>query len=345
MQPRRSTTVHDVARRAGASVAAVSHALNGTGTLSHATRERIIAVASEMDYRADAVARELRRSPLGVFGVVIRPLDVFGHYRPDGVDVYRRVIGTLASAALDAGKGTMLLPDLTRRPLPPLALSLDGYIVIDPVSNDPVIELLDSREIPYVTLGRIPGRPAFSWWVSENDAQTIELILDSHFARGARSIHLVMGTLRTAWNLDSERMYRTWTRARGLTPHVVRVAEDLGAEGGRDAVARLLRRGTPDAVHCLTGRHAAGVLEGLRAHGLEVPRDVLLSAGSDAEPALRARPAISAAVLGHPELGQALVGLLIDRLAGGAAPPPRLLTPEYIERESTGLARPAEPRP
>ncbi|MFT4229151.1 MAG: LacI family DNA-binding transcriptional regulator [Microbacterium sp.] len=335
MPPRRSVTVLDVARRAGTSAAAVSHALNGTGTLSQAKRAHIIAVASEMDYRADAVARDLRRSPLGVFGVVIRPLDASGHYRPDGVDVYRRLIGTVTSAALDAGKGTMLLPDLTRRPLPPLALSLDGYIVIDPVQDDPVIALLDSRDIPSVTLGAIPRRPDFPWWVSENDAGTIELVLDAHLARGAHRVHLVVGTLRNAWNLDSERVYRRWARTHGLTPHVFHVSEHLGAEGGRRAVRRLLRQGPPDAVHCLTGRHAAGVLDGLKDAGLRVPDDVMLSAGSDADPASTADPAISAVVLGQPELGQALVSLLAERLAGGPPPPPRLFTPPYLERAST----------
>src|SRR3954454_18544166 len=74
----RGVTIHDVARRAGVSISAVSMALNDTGTLSAATRLRVRAVAEEMDYQADALARGLRRSSVGAIGLVMRSLDSLG---------------------------------------------------------------------------------------------------------------------------------------------------------------------------------------------------------------------------------------------------------------------------
>jgi len=66
-----NVTIKDVAARAGVSITAVSHALNGKGTLSEETRERIRDVAQAMGYQADALARGLRRSQIGVIGMAL----------------------------------------------------------------------------------------------------------------------------------------------------------------------------------------------------------------------------------------------------------------------------------
>ena len=106
----KGVTIRDVARRAGVSIAAVSMALNDTGTLSEATRLRVRAVADEMDYQADAIARGLRRSSVGAIGLVMRSLDSLGEYDPHGVDVFTRYIGSASAQAMDRGLGLLLVP-------------------------------------------------------------------------------------------------------------------------------------------------------------------------------------------------------------------------------------------
>ncbi|MFJ2721206.1 LacI family DNA-binding transcriptional regulator [Streptomyces sp. NPDC087437] len=204
----KGVTIRDVAQRAGVSIAAVSMALNGTGTLSAATRLRVRAVAEEMEYQADALARGLRRSSVGAIGLVMRSLDALGEYTPRGVDVFTRYIGAASAQAMDRGLSVMLVPDPTKRPTPPLALSLDGYIVTMPHVDDPVIDLLERRGIPYVTLGRDPSRPDFTDWATEDDGSSFGRIYEHFAASGARSIVLLRGTDPHAWNIDSEATYR-----------------------------------------------------------------------------------------------------------------------------------------
>ena len=200
----KGVTIHDVARRAGVSIAAVSMALNGTGTLSAATRLRVRGVAEEMDYQADAIARGLRRSSVGAVGLVMRSLDALGEYAPPGVDIFARTMGAMSAQALDHGLSLMLVPDPTRRPTPPLALSLDGYIVYLPHLDDPVVGLFQRRGIPYVTVGRDPANPGFTDWASQDHMSVLIKVLDHFVAGGARSVALVRGTDRNAWNIDSE---------------------------------------------------------------------------------------------------------------------------------------------
>ncbi|MGX5696524.1 LacI family DNA-binding transcriptional regulator [Agromyces soli] len=334
----RGVTIRDVARRAGVSIAAVSMALNGTGTLSEATRVRVRAVADEMEYQADALARGLRRSSVGAIGLVIRSLDLLGDYAPEGVDIFARFIGTTSSQAMARGLSVMLVPDLTRRPTPPLALGLDGYIIDLPHVGDPVVSLLERRGIPYVTLGRDPDRPEFTDWASEDGPAATRRALDHFVSRGARSIALVRGAGRNSWNLDAEIAYRGWCDEHRMEPYVDEAEESAGQAGGRAAAERLLlaRAGRmPDAVLCFTGRHAAGMLAGLADAGLRVPADVMLAAASDSEHTRHSRPAISAFELSTEATSAALLDLLQARIAGGPSLGPVLTSAKFHPRGST----------
>ncbi|MFE1950505.1 LacI family DNA-binding transcriptional regulator [Streptomyces sp. NPDC059524] len=334
----KGVTIRDVAQRAGVSVAAVSMALNGTGTLSAATRLRVRAVAEEMDYEADALARGLRRSSVGAIGLVMRSLDALGEYAPRGVDVFTRYIGAVSAQAMDRGLSVMLVPDLTKRPTPPMALSLDGYIVTMPHMDDPVVALLERRGIPYVTLGRDPGRPDFTDWATEDDGASFRRIYEHFAAAGARSVALLRGTDPNAWNIDSEATYRDWCGQAGITPRVYRSAERAGEEGGERVAHTIVDDGVPDAILCHTGRQAAGVLAGLTSRGVAVPDRTLLAAASDSEHTRHSRPAISAVELHADETTLALLDLLQARIAGEPSAGPVLTTGRFRVRASSRRA-------
>ncbi|WP_309080702.1 hypothetical protein [Zhihengliuella sp.] len=102
------------------------------------------------------------------------------------MDVFQRIVGVLSAKALERGLAPMLVPDLTGRSIPIISFMLDGYIVLNPHRNDPVVELLRNRGIPYVTQGADPQRPDFQAWASEDDAASCRTVLD-HFAAGVQS--------------------------------------------------------------------------------------------------------------------------------------------------------------
>lgn len=331
----RGVTIRDVARRAGVSITAVSHALNDKGTISAATRARIRAVADEMGYEADALARGMRRSTMGAIGLVLRSLDALGDYTPTGVDVFERIAGVAAARTLARGLSLMFVPDLTRVPVPPLSFSLDGYIVTNPHRDDRVVALLERRGIPYVTYGRDPSRPDFRYWASEDDGADAAVVLDHLTEAGARTIALVQGVDANAWNLDYEQTYRRWCRRHDLPPRLYQVPEGEGVPGGRRIAGRIVDDGVPDAVFCLTGRHAAGVLQGLTERRVAVPDRVLVAAGSDSEHARTGHPAISALEMNPVDTVDALLDILQGLLAGSDPPAPRLTRARFLPRGST----------
>jgi DNA-binding LacI/PurR family transcriptional regulator len=328
-------TIRDVARQAGVSITAVSHALNGKGTISEATRARVKAAADELGYQADAFARGMRQGSVGAIGLVLRSLDALGDYTPAGVDVFERFAGIVSARALAKGLSITLVPDLSRRPVPPLAFSMDGYIIMSPHEDDPVAALLERRGIPYVCYGKVLGRPEFTYWASEDDPLAARQLLDHFEVAGAREVVLVPGTDRNAWNHDFLQEYLAWCERHGVTPRVYEQPERSGVDGGREAGARILGHGVPDAVLCLTGRHAAGVQQEFLAAGVSIPGRAMIAAASDSEHARSSRPAITAFELNPAACADELLGMLQELLKTGRATGPRLTKARLRPRAST----------
>ncbi len=332
-----------MARESGVSITTVSHSLNGKGVVANATRQRVIDVAAKLGYSADAIARGLRGDRLGVLGLVIRPLDTLGSYLPEGVDYFMRFAGATAIEALDRGFGLMLVRDPTRSSVPGIALALDGFIISDPLGNDPVIELLNRNGIPLVSVGRDVERPDFTDWVGPRTLADAGTVFAHLLDRGAKRIALVTGTDANAWNADSELAYRSWAAERGQVASVYRQDERSGATGGRSVADAMLadEESLPDAIYCLTGRHAAGLQTRLQEAGHAVPADVMIVAGSDSEQTRNSVPPITSVDLAPEVTATAAVDFLIRRLNGDTESRPPTIENQFRVRESTNRPRPA----
>ncbi|MFI9558179.1 LacI family DNA-binding transcriptional regulator [Nonomuraea endophytica] len=86
-------TIKDVAEAAGVGVATVSRVLSG-GSASPQTRERVLAVAAQLDYRPSALGRNLRQQRSGGMGLLLPDLtDSFYGQLAEGVLACARSAG------------------------------------------------------------------------------------------------------------------------------------------------------------------------------------------------------------------------------------------------------------
>ncbi|MGP3956658.1 LacI family DNA-binding transcriptional regulator [Nonomuraea sp. 3N208] len=89
----RRATIKDVAEAAGVGVATVSRVLSG-GSASPQTRDRVLAVAAQLDYRPSALGRNLRQRRTGGMGLLIPDLtDTFYGQLAEGVLACARSAG------------------------------------------------------------------------------------------------------------------------------------------------------------------------------------------------------------------------------------------------------------
>ncbi|GAA3376867.1 LacI family DNA-binding transcriptional regulator [Streptomyces sannanensis] len=334
----------DVAREAGLSKTTVSAALNGTGRLSPAVRERARETARRLGYRPNATARLLRTGHARLIGYAV------GEY-PAGPGSYMdspyfaQLTSATATAALKHGYALVLLP-AGSSPGEWADLPLDAAIVADPLAEDPLIEHFAAAHIPLFTDRSVEGRPGTHWVDIDTEAAVRE-VLDHLRAEGARSIAVVSPDNTTRFHIRALSAFRGWCAENGTSPQVT-----LSALPGNGPVVGAVEQaltgpGKPDALFVLSEANPALVLDAVRRLGRSAPGDLLLVCASEDTSAAHTDPPVTTLSLQPERVAEKGIELLIAALESGSQEPTGALVPTRLETRASsrrGLAGPAGSR-
>jgi DNA-binding LacI/PurR family transcriptional regulator len=325
---RNGPTIADVARHAGVSTMTVSNVLNARSQrVGDATRDRVLASLSELGYRVNLAARQLRTGRTGTIGLGIpdfRP----GYYSW----LANRLANRLAQHDLrlvlerTTGRHSELATLTTSR-----LSAYDGFVLSVVAGDINDLEQLNV-DTPVVLIGErtVPAR--FDHVLMDNVGgarMATELLLE----RGATRIAILGGIvgpkdsmpeLRTRGYLDAHKAAGAKVIRDLIRPSSFSVAD------GYEQIQVLLEAKTPfDAVFALTDSLAIGALNALNAAGLRVPEDVQLIGFDNLAEGQYCHPRLSTIEPGNTEMVDAITELLISRIAEGS------------ERRSAKLVMPA----
>jgi DNA-binding LacI/PurR family transcriptional regulator len=333
--------IRDVAAAAGVSPTTVSHALSGKGRLPDATRRRIAAIAEELGYRPNANARNLVSGKSGLLGIVVSS----SKETPFGLadfDYFIQLLSAATGAAVERGRalvveGLRIGADAFGQ------VDVDGAIVVDPVSDDPLLDALDAAGVPVVTTGRRDGPPRggrADCWVDNDHVEATESILTHLADRGAGRVGLISTSPVTSYTRDAIHGYEQWCESRGQETMIEVVEGPINEGAGVRAAEQLLERSRPpDAIYATLDQLALGALLASRAKGLNVPDDLMIAGCTDSQASAWAEPPLTAVTLNPEAIGQAAVSSLIDLIDGnGTVPEPVIIPTGIIDRQSTARA-------
>lgn len=330
---KRRASIRDVAREAGVSPTTVSHALNGKGRVDKKTRERVVEVAERLQYRANQNAINLLKHRSGVLALTIgAPAE-----NPVGLgdmEFFIRYMSGATTTALERGFTLMLIPSTKADALS--GIEIDGAMVIDPVSDDPLVGELRKRHIPVVTSGRDPDLESSSWVDNDLKANS-ERLLDHMAEQGATRIGMVSPPTLYSYGIDFRAGYLAWCEKHGQEPLVVEAENSITEKGGFEAATALLSRpDAPDAIFAGLDRHALGTLLAAESLGIHVPEDLMLASATDSQQMSSAQPSITALSLSPELVGTRSVEMLIALIEEpGAEAGPIVVPASIAAREST----------
>jgi LacI family transcriptional regulator len=328
-----ATTLTDVARVAGVSIATASKALNGRDQVRASTRQRVLDAAKTLAFTPNPFAQALNATRTGTIGMLTSDLD------------NRFVLPVLLGAedAFGAGATSVLLCDARgdsvreRHHLQTLlARRVDGIVVLGRTTNARS-SITAQIPVPVVYAYAPSDSPNDTSFTPDNygaGRQAVEHLL----SRGRRSIALINGEPSYAAARD---------RAAGAAAAMAEAGLALeGGDGlygqwteswGRQGTATLLgSRRKFDAILAGSDQIARGVLDTLRESSLRVPDDVAVM-GFDNWDILSesARPPLSSIDMELQDLGRAAALALSDAIEGRAEPGVRRLPVRVVPREST----------
>nr|WP_202521169.1 LacI family DNA-binding transcriptional regulator [Streptomyces sp. SID5614] len=260
----RTVTLLDVARAAGVSKSTVSDALQGSGRVAEATRDRVRAVAEELGYRPNSAARRLRRASTGAVGLHLPATAT-------RLDYYMNLaFGAVERAQEDGLDMVLLAPSGAAGGR--IASRVDGLLVIDPEAGDSAVPGLLDAGVPVVTGERYLGPSAGpSAAVVCDNAASLTALLDHVTERGARRPAVLAPSGSSAWATALRATARSWGLAHGVEV-ALRTLPFAATPAEAEETTRALLTTDPavDAVICAPDGSAPGVLRAATALGREV---------------------------------------------------------------------------
>lgn len=320
------TTIKDVARRARVSITSVSYALNDTGTISDATRRRVLQAAEELNYHPNAFARHLKTRRTHTIGVFISRF---------GGSFYEDILEGIHDSALQAGYELIVCPESQTKHKILTNRQVDGAIIFDSTVKSELLVRLASKGFPIVVLDRFLDADYIFPLLLDN-RQGAQQAFRHLYAQGARRIYFVAGALDSFDN--AERMKTFLEEAAGYDVAVYCYYGDFTQASGYKIAAAIVAAGDlPEAVFCANDQMAIGFARALKDRGLLVPEDVALVGFDDIEIARYVQPPLSTIGASRFAWGGLAATTLIDLIENDILPQPSRIPVALIERESSRI--------
>lgn len=340
-RPGNKPTSFDIAYLAGVSQPTVSRALRGSRSVSLATRQRIEAIARDLNYSVDKNASSLRSQRSNTIALLF-----FEDPTPDESNINPFFLSMLGS--------------ITRQCA---ARGLDLLISFQKMEDDWHVRYQDSHRADGLILlgygdytlyaGRLAqlvdhGTHFVRWGSAGEDAIGATVGSDNVGAGRLVGRHLLgIGRRRIAFLGQADEHYPEFAaRYRGLVEAMAaqRIAPDpalqvdalTAEEAGHAAAQALIARGTPfDAIFAGSDLIAIGAMRALAEAGLSVPRDVAIVGFDDIPAASLASPPLTTIMQDMKGAGAALVESVLAQVDDRPLPP-GILPTRLIVRRSTG---------
>ncbi|WP_127792383.1 LacI family DNA-binding transcriptional regulator [Agromyces sp. LHK192] len=352
----RAPSIRDVARLAGVSHQTVSRVLNHHPSIRPETKQRVLDVMAELQYKPNRAARALVTSRSRTIGVLASS-STNTQYGPASsiaaIEAAARAQGYWVSSANIESDAASIADGLAHL----AAQGIEGLVVIAPQVRvfDTLAQL--SIDVPYVTLQSTERDPDHALYVDQIAGARIAT---RHLIElGHRNIYHLAGP--QDW-IEAEARMRGFLEEMSAqdVPTTAPILGDWTAEFGYYAGRELLTVRDFTAIFASNDQMALGLMHAVRDAGLDIPRDVSIIGFDDIPEAAHFWPPLTTVRQDFAELGRRCVSLLLgdpdgdgadadgaDATAGagaadaaaGASPRTSTIVPELVVRASTG--RPA----
>jgi LacI family transcriptional regulator len=334
-------TLRDVARAAGVHPATASRALNPEtrSLVSEATAYRVQAVAEELCYWPNPIARGLKTNRSHTIGVLV----------PDLMNPLFAAIVRGIEAVLDQAGYTPLItntdndPERERTDFQAMRMrQVDGFITATAERDHKLITEAVGPDTTVVLVNRRADDNALPA-VTVDDLAGARLAVEHLAGLGHRRIAHLAGPLSVSTGHQRHEGFIATMRELGLEPdpELILIGDNFTEASGARTCRELIGRGAPfTAIVAGNDLMALGCYDALAEHGLVCPDDVSVVGFNDMPFAARFNPPLTTVRIAHYEMGSKSAELMLALLHDPDLPPRQeLLRPELVVRGSSGPPR------
>lgn len=306
-----SVTIKDIAKEAKVSYATVSRALADQPGINRDTRKRIKALAKEMNYTPNAIAKGLVTNSTFTIGFVVPDItNPFFSEVALGFEEYASKHGYqvfLCNTNWDLDKEKEYLKKLSGN-------RVDG-IAIGPASDEVshIVEL--DQTIPVVFAAYRPPIENCSYVVTD-DFKSAVLAVEYLIKIGHTQIAFIGGKINSSTNIDRLCGYKE-----ALKKHNIPIDEELimhgeyrRTSGYKLTKELLINMDTPTAILAGDDIIALGVIQAIEEFGLSVPKNVSVMGFDDISYASLDKIQLSTIYQPKHDLGEMCAKIILERI-------------------------------
>jgi len=330
-------TIQEVAEKAGVAPITVSRVLNNSGYVSARTRSRVEAVAAELNYVPNSLARSLRSNRTHILALLLGDIaNPFWTTMARGVeDVANRQGFSVILCNTDEkeSKQEEYLEVL-------LSKRVDGFLLVPTVAAAEPVQMIQRQNIPVVVIDRTVAHVQVDSVRGDSFGGAYQLT-QHLLALGHRHIAVLTGPATVSTAVE---------RVAGVTQALQEASAPLPKEriiygeyslaSGYAMTAQALST-QPTAIVAANNFIAIGVGRYLREKDIHVPNDISVVSFDDVPLSWNCEPSLTVVVQPAYDLGRCATELLLKRINGAGTPTYEeiVLPVDLIIRQSTGPAQ------
>ena len=332
---KQSVTIYTVAREARVSMATVSRVVNGNPNVKPETRQKVLDVIKQLNYRPNAVARGLASKKTTTVGVVIPNItDPYFAELALGIDdvasMYKYNI-ILTNSDSDDEKILKVVRSL-------LAKQVDGLIFMGHDVSDNLRNEFESTNTPVVVAGSVVNDDALPS-VRINYQAAAKEATEFLLKHGDQQVAYITGPLRYSINGEDRLNGYKEALANNNVPfnELLVIETDGSYQAGYAKAQEVIEKGLK-ATYVTDDSLAAGLLNGLTDAGISVPDDFELISSNDTNYTKVVRPTITSITQPLYDLGAISMRLLTKLMDGDDSNDDEknvILDHGFVERQST----------
>ena len=324
----------EIAQLANVSASTVSRVLNNPEVVQKETRERVLQVIEELNYKPNLVARQFRTKETKIILVIVP--DITSNF-------FSKVVRGIQQIASCHGYKVILFDTENKIEKEREYIDLleqkqaDGAVLLTAQLGKKELDVL-SKQFPIVLACEyIDDLPIPT--VSIDNVASARKMTEHLIQMGHQKIAHISGRINGVLGRDRLKGFK-----QALLTHQIEVDPSYIQEGdttlnsGFNQMQKLLAlEVSPTAVFAFNDETALGVLKAVREHGLSVPEDVAVVGFDDLEISTVVTPPLTTISQSRYEIGKKAAGLLVDLMANKEIEQKRfIMKDKLVVRSSCG---------
>jgi LacI family transcriptional regulator len=273
------SSIKDVAREAGVSIATVSRVFSGRDPVSEQMRARVLAAAGRVAYRPNALARSLKVETTRTLGLVVpnimNPFFTAVARAVESAAQKRGYTVTLGNTDEDPEREAAYLQTLLEK-------RVDGLLVCPARARSPQLGAVVGEGVPVVFLDRaVEGVEAPV--IRADGRRALGSLVDYLTKLGHERLAIISGPPETVPGAERLEAFLEKAEERGVkVPEGFVKVGDFRRPSGKAAMEELLGlEMRPTAVFAANNLMALGAIQAVKEAGLKIPKDVSLASFDD----------------------------------------------------------------